>query len=183
MQDVIAKVVQLDEEVYQRLRGIALSRSIPKNEKLIRAGAPVRKVFFLESGAVRAFRNVEGTDYTHFFFTERWFVTDFAGFITGEPSSITIEAATDCQCYEFDKKAIEELNGQYPELEKLWRIVAERAYLCTVKRLEHLQTTSLQERYQRLVEQHPDLLLTFPQKHIASYLGVAEQSLSRIKKR
>lgn len=69
----------------------------------------------------------------YFFFIERWFVIDFAGFIMGELSSIIIEVVIDCQCYEFDKNVIEELNGQYFEFEKFWCIVVECVYFFIVK--------------------------------------------------
>lgn len=183
MKDIISSHLSLSEDQYQALISIAKVKKIDKQTRLIRSGEYTNKIYFLDKGALRAYRNVDGMDYTHFFFVERWFVTDFTGFLTKRKCDLNIEALTDSVCFEFLKEDIEKLNQVVPKLEKLWKIVAEKAYLFTAKRLEDMQTKDLHQRYQELLAQHPKLFLSFPQKHIASYLGVAEQSLSRIKKK
>ncbi|MEL6865044.1 MAG: hypothetical protein AAFP19_11520, partial [Bacteroidota bacterium] len=94
---------------------------------------------------------------------------------------LDIVALTDVVVYEFYKKDLDALSHAFPKFEKLGRMIAERAFLFAVDRLQNMQTKNLRQRYLALIEQHPDFFLSFPQKHIASYLGVTEQSLSRIK--
>ncbi len=117
---------------------------------------------------MRAYRLVDGQEYTHYFYTEKWFTTDYQSYLNGQQSDSYIQALTDVNCYEF---------------ERLGRLITESAYLKIVERLIDFQTNDLRERYQRLIQNHSQLLLQVPQKMIASYLGVAEQSLSRIKSR
>ena len=68
------------------------------------------------------------------------------------------------------------------QLEALGRIIAEKAYLATVEKLANMQLYNLAEKYQLLMKTSPSIIQRVPQKYIASYLGVSEQSLSRIKK-
>ncbi len=76
---------------------------------------------------------------------------------------------------------MQEFFKQYHEFEKLGRVMAELAYLKMAERLVSFQTKSLKLRYEELISGNPQLFHQVPQKYIASYLGVTEQSLSRDK--
>lgn len=93
MKEIISSCLDLTKEEYQLFKEIARIRKIPKNSVLLHSGKNVNKIFFLESGAVRAYRYVNGVDYTHFFFTESWFVTDFNSFLTEKSSDLYIDAS------------------------------------------------------------------------------------------
>lgn len=130
---------------------------------------------------MRAFRLTGGTEYTHHFFVKNWFATDYQSYLTGQPSALYMESLTEVSYYEFDKKNVLDFFTMHPSFEKLGRIIAEQAYLMMVERLVDFQTHNLKDRYLRLINEYPQLFQQVPQKYIASYLGVAEQSLSRIK--
>ncbi len=152
-----------------------------KNELLLLAGTPVRKLFFFKKGIVRGYRIEKEIAITHYFYTENILGTDYESYLTGEPGELYLEALTPVEVYEFQQEAFQALYDQSHTFERLGRIFAEVAYLNMVKRMKAFQTQDLKARYLSLMAQHPDLLYQVPQKYIASYLGVTPQSLSRIR--
>ena len=159
----------------------AQRKRVPKGHLLFQTGIPNQQMLFIERGLLRAYRLIEGKEYTHHFFVENWFATDYQSYLTGQKSLLYIESLTETTYFEFSKKTLLSFYDAEHAFEKLGRIIAEHAYLRMVERLVNLQTQSLKERYLNLINTSPSLFQQVPQKYIASYLGVAEQSLSRIK--
>ncbi|MFT5890240.1 MAG: CRP-like cAMP-binding protein [Dokdonia sp.] len=182
MKEIIQSHSNVSDEVYQLFLNAAKKKEAPKNQLVFHPQKVNDKCLFIEKGILRGYKIIDGKEYTHHFYFSNWFATDFKSYLTNKPSEIYIETLTDAVYYEFDKKNLLELYSQHHPLEKLGRIIAEKAYLFTVEKLSNMQTLDLKERYKNLVEKNPELFQRVPQKHIASYLGVSEQSLSRIKK-
>lgn len=181
MKNQILKQMVLSKASYEMLEKAAILKTIPKHTIIAKPGKTIRKLLFVNNGLLRAYRLIDGQEYTHYFFLENWFATDYQSFLTTQPSELYIESLTSVNYYEFDKESLQKLYDQNHELERLGRIMAEQAYLKMVERLINFQTQSLKERYLTLINQNPELFQKAPQRMIASYLGVAEQSLSRIK--
>lgn len=181
MQNTIQALLNISDELYEEFQAAATLRQVSKNNLLFSPRKISRKMLFLDQGLMRAYRLVDGQEYTHYFYAEKWFATDYQSYLNGQQSDLFIQALTDVSCYEFEKTTLLQLFQKYHEFERLGRLIAESAYLKIVERLIDFQTNDLRERYQRLIQNHPQLLLQVPQRMIASYLGVAEQSLSRIK--
>ena len=181
MQETLQSEMKLSEEIHQILQGHSKKKEIGKNKILFQPPSPTRKILFIETGLLRGYKIAEGKDYTHHFFTPNWFATDFESFLTNRPGSLFIESLTQVNYLEIDKEVLCRLYENHHQLEKLGRIIAEKAYLVTVEKMSDLQMLNLKERYKSLIRKNPQLFIDVPQKHIASYLGVSEQSLSRIK--
>ncbi len=181
MKEAINACITISDEIFQSLQSAAEYKKLPKREILAHPGKAMRKILFLEKGMLRGYRLVEGQEYTHHFYFDQWFATDYHSYLTESPSQLFLESITEIAYYEFDKTVFEDLCHKYHVIERLGRIIAERAYLTMVERMIHFQTNDLKQRYQSLIANNPQLLQEVPQKYLASYLGVAEQSLSRIK--
>ena len=145
------------------------------------ANRPFTWLWFIEEGVIRAFRVIDGEDYTFYFFTRQDFATDYQSYLTREDSPLFFEALTDTTYQEFSKETILGLYEQFPLFDRVGRIMAERAYLSATDRLKQFQAEPLETRYQKLLARDPDIFQQIPQYHIASYLGVKPQSLSRIR--
>ena len=172
----------LSEKDYQLLLSISAKKTTKRKAVVFHPNKVADKILFIEKGFLRGYKIMDGKEFTHHFYFSNWFATDFESFLTEQPSQIYIEAVEDTVYYEFHKKRLLEVYSQSHELESLGRMIAEKAYIATVEKLSNMQLYKLNERYERLIERHPILIQKVPQKHIASYLGVSEQSLSRIKK-
>lgn len=181
MKEIIQAHVNLSEDVYQIFLKSATRKEVAKNTILFHPNKVARKYLFITSGMLRGYRIVDGKDYTHHFFRPNWFATDLESFLGDSPSSLYIESLTAVTYFEFDKEVLEKLYETHHQLERLGRIIAEKAYLSTVEKFSEIQTLDLRGRYQSLIKKNPQLFQEVPQKYIASYLGVSEQSLSRIK--
>lgn len=181
MKKIIQSEVNLSDEIYELFLNSSIKKVVQKNQILFNPNRANDKILFLVKGILRGYRIIDGKDYTHHFYFSNWFATDFESFINENPSQIYIETLTDTIFYEFKKKDLTNLYEKYHQLEKLGRIIAEKAYLATVEKLSDMQILDLKQRFSSLINRNPELFQKVPQKHIASYLGVSEQSLSRIK--
>lgn len=181
MKNVILSYVDLSDAQYQLFLNNCTLKIMPKKKILFQPGKVNDKLLFIENGLLRGYRYKNGNEYTHYFYSEKWFATDFKSYLTKMPSEIYIETLTETTYYEFSKKTFLNLFITHPQFEKLGRIIAEKAYLFMVDRITDFQIINLKERYQKLILESPSLFQKVPQKYIASYLGVSEQSLSRIK--
>lgn len=181
MKDIILSHIDISDHQYELLLSVATRHHVPKGQLLFRPSKPNLKYLFLEKGLLRGYKVIDGKEYTHHFYFPKWFATDYKSYLTERASDLFIETLTDVDYYAFNKKDLLHLFSTQHAFEKLGRIIAEEAFLQTVEKLSDMQVLNLEERYKNLLNKNPELFQKVPQRHIASYLGVAEQSLSRIK--
>ncbi len=181
MNEIIKSHLKLSDESVRLLMDIAIEKTVAKNQILFQPGKATKKILFIKEGLLRGYKIIDGKDYTHHFYFEHWFATDFLSFLNEKPSQIFIESMEKTTYYEFKKRDLINLYNKSHQLERLGRIMAEKAYLSTVEKMADLQLLDLNKRYEALIKRNPSLFQRVSQKHIASYLGVSEQSLSRIK--
>ena len=182
MKEIIQSHIAFSDDSYNLLINIATEKEARKNQLIFHPYKPTNKILFLKKGLLRGYKIIDGKEHTHHFYFADWFATDFNSFLTEEPSQIYIKTIEDTVYLEFQKKDLLNLYNKSHQLEALGRIIAEKAYLATVEKLASMQLHNLTEKYQLLMKTSPGLIQRVPQKYIASYLGVSEQSLSRIKK-
>ena len=154
---------------------------LPKNEYLLNEGQVCRHLYFLEKGALRGFYNLDGKEITHWFGFEKDFVTSFHSFITKEPAVENIQLLESCILWAISKETLTRLFNQYHEIERLVRIVNEKYYIRLEERFVNAQFKTAGERYENLLQQTPYILERVPLGYIASYLGISQETLSRIR--
>lgn len=182
MRNLLSSLIDASDAEYELFISQSRLCHFKKNEHLLVAASPAREIFFIEYGLVRGYRIVDGDDVTHHFFQENWFATDYQSFLSGFPGELHLQALVDTTALVFNKGVLHSFFKKYPAFERVRSILAEHAFLQMVERIKDLQTLDLKERYNNLVSKNPTLQNQVAQKHIASYLGVAPQSLSRMKK-
>jgi CRP-like cAMP-binding protein len=181
MRDFIKNNLNLSSEELETFLLCIHENKIAAKTIFFNEGELFNKLLFIQSGIIRSFRLIDGEDYSFYFYTNNEFVVDLESFLTDTTSQLNFEALTDCTFTEIKKPALLSLYKKIPGLEKLGRIIAEQAYLNVHERLKQFQTDDLETRYLKLISRNPDLFQTVSQYHIASYLGVKPQSLSRIR--
>ena len=179
----IAQAVALGEDEVNALRERMSLRQIRAGEAWLREGERCHEVAFVASGVLRVYFLDDGDDVTAYFATEGHTVSDYESFLTGAPARMTTEAVEDAALVVLGRDAIEWAYQTLAQGERLGRVIAERLFLATHARLAAFYLDSAEERYTRLVEEHPGLIQRVPQHMIASYVGVRPQSLSRIRRR
>jgi len=153
----------------------------PARYKLIKSGSIANKIFFVEKGACRSYYLKDGNDITTWFTFENDFTTSFYSFISNEPSHETIELLEDSILYVLKFDVLNKLTEEYPEINHLYRKVLELNFVRQEKLLTERFSTA-KEKYQNLITKFPEILQRVPLMHIASYLGITQSTLSRIRR-
>lgn len=156
---------------------------LAKNEYLVTEGKTCRHLYFLAQGALRGYYTLEEKEITHWFGFENDFVTSFHSFITQQPAVENIQLLEGSILWSISKEKLNILLNRFSEIERLVRIVYENYYIRLEERFINSQFKSAAERYQNLLEQMPHMIERVPLGYIASYLGISQETLSRIRSR
>ncbi len=135
----------------------------------------------MQQGVVRGYYTLEGKEVTYWFAFEDDFVTSFHSFITKQPSVENIQFLEGSIVWAISKDDLNKLLDQYHEIETLLRIAYEKYYIRLEERFVNAQFKTATERYQELLQQSPHFLNRVPLGYIASYLGISQETLSRIR--
>ncbi len=172
---------KISAEAYEAIAGISELLSIKKNTDLQSIGHTCRTIYFISKGAARIYYYKDGTDITEHFAFENSISVRVESLFTNKPSRKAIEIIEDAEVVAIDAIGLFKLYDEFPEIERLFRKIFEEGYVETVSRLESIQFHSAKDRYNALLTEHPNILQRVPLKHIASYLGVTQVTLSRIR--
>jgi len=154
-----------------------------KNDYLLTKGKICRHLYFLEKGALRGYYDLDNKEITHWFAFENDFVTSFHSFITQQPSVENIQFLEGSIVWCISKEKLTALFNEYHEIERLVRIAYEKYYIRLEERFVGSQFKTASERYENLLHQSPHMLERVPLGYIASYLGISQETLSRIRGR
>ncbi len=185
MEELINKIkssITLSSKAEEYLFSISKEKTVPKAEILIRQGQAVKKTYFVTVGCLRSYCiDNDGKEHTLQFAIKDWWISDFIAIYNNELATLTVECITDSTIIEFNANELDGIHSLFPEFEAFQRKNLERHVVSLHKRiLNQLQLTA-QERYDLFLEQYPDIEQYIPNYHIASYLGITQQSLSRIR--
>ena len=185
MEDLINKIkssITLSSKAEEYVVSISKEKSVSKGDVLIRQGQAVKNTYFVKDGCLRAYcSDKNGKEHTLQFAIKNWWISDFIAIYNNELSTLTIECITDSNIIEFNAKKLDGIYSIFPEFEVFQRKNLERHVVSLHKRiLNQLQLTA-PERYELFLNQYPDIEQYTPNYHIASYLGITQQSLSRIR--
>jgi CRP-like cAMP-binding protein len=154
-----------------------------KDDIILSEGEISNTIYFVLKGCVRLFYNADGNEKTAFFYTEGKFICAGESYTKGVPAIENYQALEDTVLMHFDKRPTDRLLQLYPHLEIIARLGTEDELITCQKIIASFVTLSPEKRYLELLETNPSLFQRANQQHIASYLGVSPETLSRIKKR
>lgn len=156
---------------------------IPAKTNLLEAGNVSRVFYFVKQGCLRLWFNSDGKDVTFQFFMEGHGVASIESFVRNACSTFSIETIEPSVVLKCSKEDMLQLMEEFPEL-KEWcdNFIVDRLINYTHLFLSRIKD-SPEERYKKLVEEHPEIIQRIPQHYIASYLGITPVSLSRIRNR
>jgi CRP-like cAMP-binding protein len=174
----IAKISREGEEAFL---SIALQKDVPKNEVLLREGNLCNQIYFIEKGTARTFYYRDGKDITYWIATEGEFVGSMASFFSRTPSNKYVETLENSVLWVFDYYKLENLYSKSKELERMGRLFASYGIAVLEKKFDDYHFLTAKERYTRLLERRADILQKVPLGIVASYLGITQETLSRIR--
>ena len=157
------------------------THDFPRRTVLHEAGRICPRLYLVESGLLRAHYYLDDRDVTAHFALPGYSITAPDSFITGRPSRYHLEALTDTRAYAVERTALEHFLGEHPQHERLARQFTQLLYLELLDRMESMVFLTARERYDRLVDTCPQVFEHMSLRHIASYLGIAPKTLSRVR--
>lgn len=173
----------LNQEGLAELLASFSLKNYPKNSLLLQNCESETQLRFLQSGIVREYFAREDKEHNIDFYTEPSFISDFSSFFSGNPSFKNQACLSEVRVQELDRSRFLALLDKYKCGQKVVNLTF-RKLLAKKEQNEYLHTMQTpDERYQRLLAEQPQWLELLPQYHIASYLGITPETLSRIRKR
>lgn len=154
---------------------------IKRNEELQPIGHTCKTIYFINKGIARIYYLKDGIDITESFALENHLIARVESLFTGRPSNKAIQILEDAEITAINATRLFKLYDSFPDIERTFRKIFESAYVDTVNRIDSIQFHTAEERYKSLIEETPDILKRVPLKYIASYLGITQVSLSRIR--
>lgn len=160
-----------------------VTKDFSKGEIIVREGQYNKDSFFILEGSVRQFKMVDGEEITtHFYQKEQW-VISLTSFTNNKMAQESLVCMEDTSIVIGNEQKGQELFKQFPRFETISRAVMETAFAERQQWMSSYLTETPEMRYRRLIETQPDIFQKIPQYHIATYIGVKPESLSRIRKR
>jgi CRP-like cAMP-binding protein len=154
-----------------------------KNEEILHAGKVSNAYILLESGFARAYTfDTDGNEVTTGFFSPPVIVFEVSSFFKRTPSTENIRALTDCRGWQVNFETLNGLFHALPEFREFGRAVLVNGFILLKERMLSMINQTADQRYDHLLHHQPEILMQAPLKTIASYLGVTDTSLSRIRK-
>lgn len=179
----VNNMVPLSPAEQERIEQAFQVMNISKGEPWVRQGKVCKQVAFVVSGKLRNYYlDDAGNEVTCFFVTADQFVSSFTSFLTNTPANEYISALEDSVLRVISKEALEELSEAIPAMQVFRRIIAENLFITMEKRIAMLQSQTAFERYEHMLRNNPEIVLSVPLQYTASFLGITPQHLSRLRK-
>ncbi len=181
---LVASRVSVPECEWEFLQPRLTECRFEKNQYVVHAGEVVDNFYFILSGLVRFFYSTaDGKEFNKYFAMEDGFAGSFHSLVLGAPCGYFIQALEVTHALILPNQLMRQLYERHPCWERLGRRMAEQLVLIKEAREKELLLDSLETRYRRFLNEFPGLVDRIPQYHIASYLGVTDVALSRIRRK
>jgi CRP/FNR family cyclic AMP-dependent transcriptional regulator len=157
-------------------------KAYKKKTLLLEQGEVCKFEAYIVKGCVKKYYlDQNGEEVILQFAVEDWWISDIGSFSEQKPSNLFIETLEDTQVLIIDFDSKQHLFKEIPQLERVFRIMMQRAYSVLESRFYATVAHPAEQRYLEFLEKYPTIPLRVPQQQIASYLGITPESLSRIK--
>jgi CRP-like cAMP-binding protein len=170
-------------ETAEKIAAVFTPKTIARNDFFLREETISNEYFFLEKGFMRAFaHDTDGNDVTTNFCSDRQVVFEVSSFFNRTRSKENIQAMHDCSGWYITYEQLNNLFHSLPEFREFGRSVLVKGFAELKTRMLAMITETAEQRYDALLKTNPEIFQQAALKHIASYLGITDTSLSRIRK-
>lgn len=181
IEHILNNISPLPQDACDKLKKLITEVQLRKNTLLMDAEKMTQNCYFIKQGIVRAFANLSDIEITFWFGQEGDTIISMKHYVLNQKSYEHIELLEDCILYELNIEALQQLYQTDIHIANWGRRFAEKELIKTEERLISRQFRTATDRYHDLLKDSPDLIRRVPLKHIASYLGITQVSLSRIR--
>jgi CRP-like cAMP-binding protein len=181
--NLLGKIHPLSQPFKQYLSDNLKTQSFSRKEFLLKAGAINRRIYFIEQGLVRCYYMDDGQEICSKFLKERDIIVSASSFFMQKESYESIQAIEDTIVFSLCYDELQYIYKYYIESNIIARVMSAKSYLLSEQRSFFIRMKQAPARYNMMMQHYPDLVLRVPAKFIASYLGISEETLSRIRAR
>jgi CRP-like cAMP-binding protein len=169
------------EESWNLLRSVIIETEFKKGDHLVEADKVCNSLFFIRKGYCRAFNIQEGIEINTCFYFENDIATNMNSYVFNQKSTFAIQACEPVFAYRFDKSDVFEISKKAPEIELIAKRNLQMIAAKQEKQLELYRLLTARQRYEYLEKNQPEIIQRVPLTQLSSYLGVARETLSRIR--
>ncbi|MFN3801615.1 Crp/Fnr family transcriptional regulator [Belliella pelovolcani] len=152
-----------------------------RGEIVVREGEFSKKAYLIVQGCSRAYYLKDGKDISDWFSFENQFMAPIVSFFSDNPSPHYVEFVEDSVVLEYSKEVMDSLSDKHHDFERFISKIVTETMLGLCKRLYTVQFNKAEDRYNHLLNIYPSITKRIPLTHIASYLGITLETLSRIR--
>ena len=152
-----------------------------KRDILLRRGQVCENIYFILKGILRCYYVKNDNEVSSWFMKEGDLIVSVESYFLQKPSYEYIQALDDCILYSVSHSQLEAAYREFPEMNFISRVFLEKYYTLSEQRIYSIRMQRASERYQLMLEHHPEIIQRVAAKHIASYLGITMETLSRLK--
>lgn len=180
--NTLLEISPLSDETVTHLASILRPVSVSKKDFLSEPGKTSPKLYLIEEGTIREyFIDQKGNDISTWFGFENDIAVILSSFLSNEPSYTGLQALENCTLYSLTRDELFKMYEQFPDMERLSRLITEHYFITTERHHYGFRHLNASERYKELIENQPKILHRISLSHIASYLGISLETLSRIR--
>ncbi|MCL1665242.1 Crp/Fnr family transcriptional regulator [Elizabethkingia ursingii] len=181
--EFIRSLTEFSDESWEILQPALTAKKFRKNELLLQEGQTCTSLFYIEKGYCRSFYDINGVDKNTEFFFENEITTNIDSFGNGQISAYNIIAGEPLTVIVFNKAKLYQAAQECREIENLGRHCVRLIATKQEKFATLFKLYSAQERLEYIEQKHPEMMQRISLSQLASFLGVARETLSRIRKR
>jgi len=178
---LLNSIQPMSEGLVNHIGHILKSKQLKRREYLLKAGHICRIVGFIEKGLLRCYYAKGYSEVSSWFMKEGDVIISIESFYHQTESYESIQALEDTVLYYISHEELNHIYKTFPEFNFIGRVLTEKYYTLWAQQLYALRMQQANERYKWLMDNHAELILRVPAKYIASYLGIDETTLSKIK--
>jgi len=176
--------VKLTDEEKQRISSFFTFKKVRRRQYILQENDICRNLSFVKKGLLKSYRlDEKGTEHITVFGWEGWWISDFNSFVNQAPAVLNIEAIKDTELLNLSRENYEQMTLEVPVMDRYFRILYQNSLVTKDQRLISSNSDTAEEKYKSLILFNPDIIQRIPQNLIASYLGLAPETLSRIRKK
>jgi len=182
LKNILSAQINLTEEQWAFVLSRIKSKKAKRGEILLEKGEVSRHLYFVVKGCLRIFLiDDAGSESTRFLIFDGRFGTAFPSFTLQQPSAAAIQSIEASDLLMIHYNDYQTLLNDVPGWERMTRLGLERDYIDSILRIESLISMDARQRYRMLMEKYPKLIQRLPNKIVADYLGISQETLSRLK--
>lgn len=183
LRDYVNQFISLSNGEFDAFFNALEERPLKKKQLFIKEGEVCKKIGFFSEGYFRFHHtDIKGNEVTTDFHFAPGFITSYTSFLTEGPSHTNVQAMEPMVVYEISKSKLYSLYSKYHNIERLGRLMAEYVFITSETHLLMILNQTAETRYRILIDKYPNFVSKIPLQYIASYLGITQETLSRMRK-